>query len=146
MNNLIKKSFILLLLSAVFSGSVFAENMKKIGDWNVHYIAIGATFLTPEIAKTYGIERSRYNGLVNISVLDNTQKDTPAKAVSIVGQARNNVGQTKTLEFKEVKEGDAIYYLAQIKYNNEETFHFDIDITDNGKTQKLKFTQKFYVD
>ncbi|MEW6983061.1 DUF4426 domain-containing protein [Colwelliaceae bacterium 6471] len=146
MNNLIKKSFILLLLSAFFSGSVFAENMKKMGDWNVHYIAIGATFLTPEIAKTYGIERSRYNGLVNISVLDNTQKDTPAKAVSIVGQARNNVGQTKTLEFKEVKEGDAIYYLAQIKYNNEETFHFDIDITDNGKTQKLKFTQKFYVD
>lgn len=146
MNNLIKKSFILLLLSGVFIGSAFAENMKKMGDWNVHYIAIGATFLTPEIAKTYGIERSRYNGLINISVLDNTQKGTPAKAVSIVGQARNNLGQTKTLEFKEVKEGDAIYYLAQIKYNNEETFHFDIDITDNGKSQKLKFTQKFYVD
>lgn len=145
--NFLSKSIILFLwVVGSFAGTASAENMKKLGSLNVHYMAIGATFLTPEIAKAYGIERSRYNGLINISVLDNSKKDTPAKTVRITGQARNNLGQFKTLEFEEVKEGNAIYYLAQIKYSNEETFHFDISISDGSEKHQLKFSQKFYVD
>ena len=120
--------------------------MKKLGSMNIHYMAIGSTFFTPEIAKAYGITRSRYNGLVNISVLDNTKTGTPAKTVSISGQAKNNLGQFKNLEFKEVKEGDAIYYLAQITYNHEETIHFNLTINDGNEQQTLTFSQKFYVD
>jgi len=104
------------------------------------------TFLTPTIAKTYGIERSRYNGLVNISVLDANLKGNPAKTVLISGTAKNNIGQSKTLDFKEVKEGSAIYYLAQLHYSNEETFHFAIKIDDGNGQKTLKFDQKFYVD
>jgi hypothetical protein len=123
-----------------------AENMKKLGSMDIHYMAIGSTFFTPEIAKVYGITRSRYNGLINISVLDNTKADTPAKTVSITGKAKNNLGQFKTIEFTEVKEGDAIYYLAQIKYSNEETIHFTLAINDGKEQQTLKFSQQFYVD
>lgn len=137
---------ITVVLSLIFITSANAENMKKLGTMNVHYMAIGSTFFTPEIAKVYGITRSRYNGLVNISVLDNTQTATPAKSVSITGKAKNNLGQFKNLEFKEVKEGDAIYYLAQVSYNHEETIHFDLTITDGKEKQQLKFSQKFYVD
>lgn len=126
--------------------SASAENMKKLGTMNVHYIAIGSTFFTPEIAKAYGITRSRYNGLINISVLDNTKDGSPAKAVSLTGKAKNNVGQFKDLVFTEVKEGAAIYYLAQVNYSNEETIHFDIMINDGKEKQQLKFSQKFYVD
>jgi len=146
MKNFTSRIALVFLLSFAFLGSASAENMKKLGNFNVHYIAIGATFLTPEIAKTYGIERSRFNGLVNISVLDNTQKGMPAKTVAIMGKARNDLGQIKPLAFTEVKEGQAIYYLAQIKYSNEETIHFDIDITDGTNQENLKFSQKFYVD
>lgn len=137
-------ALLILLLSASLSAN--AENMKKLGTFNVHYMAIGATFLTPEIAKSYGIERSRYNGLINISVLDNSKKGMPAKTVAISGQAKNAVGQFKTLEFEQVKEGNAIYYLAQIRYANEETIHFDIDISDGTESHKLKFSQQFFVD
>ncbi|MBA6354820.1 DUF4426 domain-containing protein [Colwellia sp. BRX8-3] len=120
--------------------------MKKLGSMQVHYMAINATFLTPKVAKAYDIERSRFNGLINISVLDDTKPSTPAKAVTIQGTARNDIGQIKTLEFDEVKEGDAIYYLAQVNYTNEETFYFDITISDGKETHQLKFKQKFYVD
>jgi len=139
---------ILLVLSASFAvlTSANAENMKKLGSLNVHYMAIGSTFFTPEIAKAYGITRSRYNGLVNISVLDNTKVGTPAKTVAISGQAKNNLGQFKELEFSEVKEGSAIYYLAQVSYNHEETLHFTLTINDGKTEQTLKFSQKFYVD
>ncbi|WP_057832089.1 DUF4426 domain-containing protein [Colwellia sp. TT2012] len=140
------KLLIALSLSLFVMTSVSAENMKKLGSMNVHYMAIGSTFFTPEIAKAYGITRSRYNGLINISVLDNSKKGTPAKAVSITGKAKNNLGQFKDLDFVEVKEGNAIYYLAQVRYRNEETLHFDIMINDGKEKQQLKFSQKFYVD
>ena len=146
MKTSIKKLLQALTLTLLVITGVSAENMKKLGSMNVHYMAIGSTFFTPEIAKVYGITRSRYNGLVNISVLDNSKKGMPAKNVSIIGQAKNNLGQFKSLEFKEVIEGDAIYYLAQISYNNEETINFDIMINDGKEKQQLKFSQKFYVD
>ncbi|ARD43244.1 DUF4426 domain-containing protein [Colwellia sp. PAMC 21821] len=146
MKKVISKLVTLVFLAVTFMASVNAENMKKMDDINVHYIALGSTFLTPEIAKAYGIERSRYKGLINISVLDNTQASHPSKMVNISGRARNDVGQIKSLDFMEVKEGDAIYYLAQVSYTNEETIYFDINITDKGKQHNLKFTQKFYVD
>jgi hypothetical protein len=146
MNNVFNKLKWLCALAFMLTATVNAENMKKLNDLNVHYIAIGSTFLTPEIAKAYGIERSRYKGLVNIAVLDNTQDGNPAKTVNISGKARNDVGQIKSLDFMEVKEGDAVYYLAQVGYSNEETIYFDINITDKGKQHNLTFSQKFYVD
>lgn len=146
MNNIFNKLKLLCALAFMLTATVNAENMQKLNDLNVHYIAIGSTFLTPEIAKAYGIERSRYKGLVNIAVLDNTQDGNPAKTVNINGKARNDVGQIKSLDFMEVKEGDAVYYLAQVGYSNEETIYFDINITDKGKQHNLTFSQKFYVD
>lgn len=144
--NTVVFAVLLSALLSLFSSSAFAQNMKKLGTMNVHYMALGATFLTPEVAKAYGIERSRYNGLINISVLDNSQKKTPAKMVSISGTARNDVGQIKTLSFQEVKEGASIYYLAQLNYSDEETFYFDLKITDGKESHQLTFKQKFYVD
>lgn len=146
MKNVINKIVLIALLAFSFITTSSAENMKKMDDINIHYIALNSTFLTPEIAKSYGLERSRYKGLVNISVLDNTQKGNPAKTVIMTGKARNDVGQIKSLEFTEVKEGDAVYYLAQVSYANEETIYFDINISDKGKQHNLKFSQKFYVD
>lgn len=137
---------IILSITLVNISTVSAQNMKKLNDWNVHYIALDSTFITPKIAKAYQITRSRYNALVNISVLDNTKPGNPAKNVSITGTAKNNLGQFKTIEFTEVTEGDAIYYLAQISVNHEETVHFDLAITDGKKSQNLKFYQKFYID
>lgn len=146
MNNLLIKLLLTFSISFLTINNANAENMKKLGSMNVHYMAINSTFFTPEIAKAYGIKRSRFNGLVNISVLDNTKNGTPAKTASISGQATNNLGQFKSLEFSEVKEGDAIYYLAQVKYSDEEVLHFTLQINDGKEQKTLKFSQKFYVD
>jgi hypothetical protein len=135
-----------LSMTLTFAHDAFAKNMKKLSNWDVHYIALDSTFITPEIAKAYQISRSRYNALVNISVLDNSKAGKPAKHVSITGSAKNNLGQFKTIEFIEVTEGDAIYYLAQVPVNHEETVHFSLDISDGKKTETLKFYQKFYID
>ena len=46
-----------------------------------------------------------------------------------------------------MKEGDAIYYLAEFPISNEENLTFDIDVNAGMKgAGKLKFSQKFYVE
>ncbi|WP_462166381.1 DUF4426 domain-containing protein [Pseudoalteromonas sp. GB43] len=117
---------------------------KVLGPWEVHYIAFPSTFIQPNIAKNYDLERSPSKGIINISVLKNSDKT--AQTATLTGTARNLLGNKIQLTFKEVVEGDAIYYLAQIDYSNEEIYRFDIEINQNGKVQTLKFQQKFYVD
>jgi hypothetical protein len=139
-------TYVISLSALLLSIAVSAQNMQKLGTLDVHYIAINSTFLTPDIAKTYGITRSKINALVNISVLDNMLEGKPAKNANVFGTATNLLGQSKTLEFVEVKEGDAIYYLAELNFSNEEIFRFDIKINTQDSNETLKFQHKFYVD
>ncbi|TKB47120.1 DUF4426 domain-containing protein [Thalassotalea mangrovi] len=144
------KPWIVLLSSLFFSSLITAQPaetyVKQLGDMEVHFIGIPTSFLTPEVASSYKIERSRYRGLINIVALDTTGEDKKALSVGISGTATNLVGQTINLEFNKVTEGDAIYYLATVEYPNDETYRFDILINHDGDEQQLKFTQKFYVD
>jgi hypothetical protein len=135
----------LLSMSLLASSNANAEQMKKLGNWNVHYIAFGATFLTPEIAKAYGIVRSRYKGVVNISVLS-ADKGSSAQKVTISGVARNLLGNQVNLKFKEIVEGKSVYYIAQIDYSNAETFRFEISLKQGNKSESFKFSQIFYTD
>jgi len=140
-----------LLLSLIFSLAFFtvpsfAEQKSQLGPYEVHYIAFNSTFVTPEIAKLYDIQRSRYNALINISVLDSRNKNKPAVEVKLSGTARNLIGNQTNLDFKEVREGEAVYYLAQLRFSNEETFRFEITVDDGKSQQLLKFQQKLYVD
>jgi hypothetical protein len=53
----------------------------------------------------------------------------------------------KTLEFKQIKEGDAVYYLAQFPIVNEEMYQFTIDIDAGNKGRgPVSFSQKLYVE
>ena len=139
------KKFLLicaLLTSALVTHQAFAEQKKTLGNWDVHYIAVETTFLTPEIAKAYGIVRSKNSVLLNISVLDKTTKK--AQSVAVMGNARNLLGTEKDLSFKEVKDGDAIYYLAVLPIRDEEHYRFNIRLQQGNTQQTLKFEQKVY--
>ncbi|WP_394192671.1 DUF4426 domain-containing protein [Pseudoalteromonas atlantica] len=118
---------------------------KELGPWQVHYIAFPSTFIQPQIAKAYGLERSDYKGIVNISILKNNA-DKTAQTATLTGTAKNLLGNKQTLTFKEVIEGESVYYLAQVKFTNEEILRFDIEIKQSNQFQKLQFQQKFYVD
>jgi hypothetical protein len=125
-----------------------AAQKQKVGHYDVHYSAFASTFLTPEVAKTYDIARSRYVGVINVTVMDIARGDEgEAIAVTLSGNAKNLIGSLKKLNFKEVRVGDSIYYLAEVNHRNEETFTFDINL-DNGDDLQaaISFKQKFYVD
>ena len=138
--------FALLLLLAP---SVMAEQQggqfKDLGPWEVHYIAFPSTFIQPNIAKAYDLTRSGSQAIVNISVLAD-KPSKPAVKANVSGFARDLLGKKVELEFKEVVEGEAIYYLAQLDYDHEDVFRFEINISQGSQSRQLVFSQKFYVD
>ncbi|MGQ8364845.1 DUF4426 domain-containing protein [Glaciecola sp. 1036] len=131
---------ILTLLSILMPAQ--AEQKKTLGSWDVHYIVIPTTFLTPEVARAYDIRRSKVTALVNISVLDKVTQ--AAQDVEVTGIARNLLGTTTPLTFKKVAEGDAIYYLATVGIDDKETLRFTIDLEQGKQSQQLKFQQLMY--
>ncbi|NRB69885.1 MAG: DUF4426 domain-containing protein [Vibrio sp.] len=141
------KKWITLALASLLALPAWAGQFKTIKDVEVHYSAFNSTFLTPQVAHSYELKRNGYSAIINISVLDNYQAGKPAITAKVSGSAKNLIGQTKTLEFREVKEGSAIYYLAEFPISEEENLTFNIDVNAGNKgTGRLKFTQKFYVE
>lgn len=121
-----------------------AEQKKTLGNWDVHYMVLTSTFLTPDVARSYGIQRSKYNAVVNVSVLDkNTAK---AQNLLVSGKATNLIGTSKKLEFKEVIEGESIYYIATLSFRDQEQYRFEIDLNQGNDRQTLKFSQKLYTE
>lgn len=139
-----KMAMTLIGLMAVLSFNAQAEQKQTLGKWDVHYMVVSTPFLTADVAASYGIVRSKFNALVNISVLDKTSGK--AQRVSVSGNATNLLGNSRQLSFKKVEEGDAIYYLAVLPFRDQETFRFTIDVADGKRQETLKFQQKMYVD
>lgn len=131
-------------LLLITSSAAYAEQKQQLGEWDVHYMVVSTPFLTPEVAASYGIVRSKFNALVNISVLDAVTGT--AQRVSVSGTAKNLIGTTKTLTFKKVEEGDAIYYLAVLPFRDRENYRFSIDVQRGNTMQTLNFKQEMFVD
>ncbi|OIQ24649.1 DUF4426 domain-containing protein [uncultured Vibrio sp.] len=141
------KQWIVLLISTLLVAPTWAGQFKTIKDVEVHYSAFNSTFITKEVATSYKLKRNGYSAILNISVLDNSLAGKPAVTAQVSGSARNLIGQTRQLTFREVKEADAIYYLAEFPISNEENLTFNIDIhAGNSGAGPLTFSQKFYVE
>lgn len=138
---------VMLALTASLCGVANAEQKETVGNFDIHYMALGSTFLTPSIAKSYGIERSSYRGIINIAVLDTSATGSPAVPVEITGVANNLLDARIDLNFKEIREGNAIYYIAEVPYRDDQEINFNIAIRHgNELNTNLQFKQKFYVE
>lgn len=132
-----------LLLLGMLSGA-HAEQFKRLGNWDVHYVVVRTSFLKPEIAARNEIIRGPDRALLNVSVIGQDGKPVTAK---LSGRMRNLLEQDMPLEFREVREGDAVYYLAQFRHTDREILRFYVDITPpDGTTQRLEFKQQMYQD
>jgi len=135
----------LLLSLMILATLVQAENSKEYADHIVYVNAFPTDSLPPEMTKQYGLKRSKNYALVNVSVMEKGA-GTPTGAKSKVsGKLKNLMGQSRTLEFREIKEGKAIYYIAQIGVQSKETVNFFIDIRPDSNKEKyeIKFSKTF---
>jgi hypothetical protein len=144
-NRLQSGAVLLCCLAAVLlAPAARAEQLKRLGNWDVHYVVVRTSFLKPEIAARHDIVRGPDRALVNISVIGNDGRPVVA---TLSGRARNLLEQDTPLEFQEVREGEAVYYLAQVKHTDREILRFYIDIRPpDGTVQHLEFQQQMYQD
>ncbi len=134
-------------VDAIPEAKVLNYQPVRFGDYEVHYSAFNSRFISPQMAEQYDLKRDENYGVVNIA-LRNIKDSETGKAVSgeIQGKHKNLMTQITRLDFKEVKEGDAIYYLADFKFSDEELLKFTVDIKPIGsqRTETVRFEQTFY--
>src|SRR5262245_18139541 len=124
------------------------ESFQDFGNFSVHYNALRTDSLTPEIARSYGIQRSPNRVMLTVTIL---RKDTPqsqGKPVdgTVEVSAHNLNGQMKGIEMRRVSEGDAIYYIGEVSISGAEILVFNISATPTGEALpfKVKLQREFY--
>lgn len=135
----------LLLIFAVAGAE--AES-KQLGRFEVYYSVVNTTFVEPETAAIYGLVRARDRAFLNIAVRERLS-DGSDRAVTAKIEGRSwDFYQNVYLQFREVREGDAIYYIADFEFNDKEVRFFNLLLLPEGesRSQPLKFHQKIYED
>jgi hypothetical protein len=124
-----------------------AENSKDFGEFVIHYNAMATDMVPPEVARKYRITRSQNRGMVNITVLKKVLS-SPGQPVHahVEVTALNLAGQGRTIRMREIREGNAIYYIGEFGVANEETLNFTVLARPQGsqETVEVRFSQDFY--
>ena len=125
------------------AGVAAAEQQARLGPYDVHYVVVRSTFFSAAIAEQYGIVRGRDRALMNISILED---DVPV-AATVTGTVIDLLERRVSLDFREVREGSAVYYLAEIRHTDRETLRFRVSITGPDEVPRtLSFQQMMYWD
>ena len=145
---IIKKLLATLFISLI-SLSAWAENSTSIPGYTIHHNAIPTATLDPGIANEYRIQRSKYRGMINVSVIK-TKKGTTGTSTPavILAKATNIRGQLISIPMRQVLEADAIYYIGEFRIADRETLNFDLQVQPQGESRfyKAKLTQQFFID
>jgi len=140
---------ILAILVSTTISNVSAEQSKNFGDYTVHFSAFTTNILSPAVARSYHISRSKNRALLNISVLKKLM-GTPGTSVKarIDATATNLNSQLRELDVRELNEHGSIYYIAETKVNNGETLKYTLTITPEGGTEAYTFSfqQQFFTE
>lgn len=144
------KIICLFALCFFLSTSSYAEfeTQKTFDHYTVHFSVFTSTSIPAEIASLHDITRGKDIALVNITVIDNDKDNAFGQSATVTGTATNLLQQQKSLSFKEIKEPGTTYYIASMRFINEEIFHFNIEVDPPGSDgpYQLKFSKTLYVN
>lgn len=141
-------SILTALLAAPLCAS--AENSTSADGYTIHHNAFGSDTLTPEVAKSYGIQRSKYRGLLNVSVVKDVPGSTGTPVPATVdAKIVTLTGQSSRLPMREIQEGEeAYYYIGEFPVHNAQTVDFAIEVTPQGSdnTFTMRMDQQFFTE
>ena len=120
------------------------ETFKDFGNYEVHYNALRTDELGADIARVYGIQRSRNRVMLNVTVLRKEAEHAPRKPVeaTVTADVYNLNGQLKDLQLRRVSEGEAIYYIGDVSIAGSEILVFDISVIPSGESQPFNVKLK----
>ncbi|KXS51036.1 MAG: hypothetical protein AWU57_4579 [Marinobacter sp. T13-3] len=141
---------LLFTLTALLLASVQAHaDQKDFGEYTVLWSVFPSTFLAPEVAKANDLQRGNGIGVVNIAIMREAENGQ-LKPVNgqVEGSVSNDIQQTTFLGFRRIKEGDAVYFIAQYQYQSGGMMTFNVTAQPAGSEEDLpvRFTHTLFQD
>lgn len=123
------------------------ESSKVVGPYEILYSVMPTTFISEKVAAAYQIARANNQALINVSVRKKEGAIDVAQAAVVSGKY-SDLMQSKDLQFREVRETGAIYYIAAFRHSDKDLLRFDLKVQpDPGMpAQTVTFTRKLYVE
>lgn len=143
------KILIPLLLAFSLAVPASAQQSEMFDQYELHYSVVNTTFLAPKVASTYGITRGKEKAILNLAVREHLPEGgSVGRSMDLKGRTWDLMQQTIELQFQEVREGEAIYSIAEFNFLNEEWRHFEVHFRPEGadKTYTFKLKHQMYID
>jgi hypothetical protein len=144
-----KKLFCAVLLSAglLTAGPAAADSALDTGNYVIHYNALSTDLLQPDVAKVYGIQRSKNRAMLNITVVRKGEGTGETVTAEVAASATNLNGQLRKIDLRKVTDQRAIYYIGEFPVSNGETLDFSVSVKPEGGDQRvLEFRKEFFTD
>lgn len=145
--NIFKQAIFFCILGFLSINSHAQKNTSyELDNHIVYYNVFNSTIIPADIAKIHNLVRAKDQVYVNVALVKKTGGN--GIAATMTGYHRNLMQQKFKLDFIEIKEATATYYLAPIRFFNEEILHIDISVESLDKTDSGSFTitKKLYKD
>ena len=140
-------AFALLVLAGLFSGAALGQGSgtRDLGSYLVHYSVVNTTFISPEVAASYDVVRGRDRAFINIAVQEKAAEGNVPRPARISGRTWD-LFRNQFLEFREIREQQSIYYIAEFKFDNEDIRFFKLDLLPEGaeRSWEIKFNHRVY--
>ncbi|OYY94184.1 MAG: hypothetical protein B7Y41_07610 [Hydrogenophilales bacterium 28-61-23] len=135
-----------LALALACAGIANAAEVARVGDLEMHSVAVPTTELTPEAARNYNVTPAAERGLLTITLM---KKGRNGKAESVAGQvyagAVTQDNKLFSIPIREVRQADGVYYLGEYRVNAPDTLRFLVNANVLGKPLKTEFSRAFSV-
>ncbi len=140
-NSLFLPSIALLLTC---SSLATAGEMTRLGELELHSVAVPTSELTPEAARDYNVTPDAGRGLLTVTLV---KKNRNGKIESVPGQVYAG-GFTQdnkifSIPIREIRQPDGVYYLGEYRVNTPDTIRFLVNANVLGKPMKVEFSRAF---
>lgn len=125
------------------------ESTKDFGEYVLYFNALNTDQLSTEIAREYGIVRSKSRAMLNVSIHRKLAGGgTEAVTGAVSASAINLNGQLMTMTLREIREDTAIYYVGELAITNGEVLIYTIDATPSNEPSRftVRFKKQFFVE
>lgn len=126
-----------------------AEESTKAGEFTIYHSAFNAENLTPEIAAAFNIQRSKYRGVLNVSVIRERPKaiGTSVKALVDVDLMADK-DHKQSIAMHEVESEGATSYLGEFPIADGQEIAFEIRVRPAGADEStvILMKQEFFTE
>jgi hypothetical protein len=138
----------LAMLMLTLSFGAHAEQFVDAGRYRVHYAAVNTTSLTPEVARQFGVDRTRNEILLVLNAQHEVDGRHLPIAATATGTATTLLGHVQKLALRPVREADVHYVVASFQTLDGEFMTISAQVVPEGADTPIAvtFRQQFYRD